>query len=202
MQRLSKSDIYPQLRLLKDVIYFRREEEITGLLDRLINVWSRDFSSSIFIVQALQSAAHLILSTCLSALLNKAEMWTHQAAQEKHFHISHPAWAVIAAQLFTMIGTIQAQKQLFPLQLESNWEQSNPGEQEEFSWLLRMSHMTTGWSSMELWKGFTQCAAFGAAGGSDIQEQKECRIRQSYNNNNVTPNNFISLRGLIHIWQD
>lgn len=93
MQRLSKSDIYPQLWLLKDVIYFRSEEEITGLLDRLINVWSRDFSSSIFIVQALQSAAHLMLSTCLSALLNKAEMWTHQAAQEKHFHISHPAQA-------------------------------------------------------------------------------------------------------------
>lgn len=102
MQRLSKSDIYPQLWLLKDVIYFRREEEITGLLDRLINVWSRDFSSSKFIVQALQSAAHLILSTCLSALLNKAEMQTHQAAQEKHFHISHPAWAMIAAQLFAL----------------------------------------------------------------------------------------------------
>lgn len=96
MQRLSKSDIYPQLWLLKDVIYFRNEEEITGLLDRLINVWSRDFSSSIFIVQALQSAAHLILSTCLSALLNKAETWTHQAAQEKHFHISHPAPAALA----------------------------------------------------------------------------------------------------------
>lgn len=126
MQRLSKSDIYPQLWLLKDVIYFRSEEEITGLLGRLINVWSRDFSSSIFIVQALQSAAHLMLSTCLSALLNKAEMWTHQAAQEKHFHISHPAQAVIATQLFAMIGTIQAQKQLFSLQLESNWEQSNP----------------------------------------------------------------------------
>lgn len=89
MQRLSKSDIYPQLWLLKDVIYFRAEEEITGLLDRLINVWSRYFSSSVFIVQGLQSAAHLILSTCLSALLNKVEMWTYQAAQEKYFHITH-----------------------------------------------------------------------------------------------------------------
>lgn len=155
MQRLSKSDIYPQLWLLKDVIYFRSEEEITGLLDRLINVWSRDFSSSIFIVQALQSAAHLILSTCLSALLNKAEMWTHQAAQEKHFLISHPARAVMATPLFTMLGTIQAQKQLF---LEFNQEQSNPGEQEGFSWLLRLSHVTIGWSSMEPWKGFSQCA--------------------------------------------
>jgi len=108
MQRLSKSDIHPQLWLLKDVIYFRTEEEITELLDRLINVWSRYFSSSVFIVRGLQSAAHLILSTCLSALPNKTEMWTYQAAQEKYFHISHPSRAMIATELFTIICTIQA----------------------------------------------------------------------------------------------
>lgn len=108
MQRLSKSDIYPQLWLLRNVIYFRTEEEITGLLDRLINVWSRYFSSSIFIVQGLQSAARLILSTCLSALLNKAEIWTYMAAQEKCFHISHPSRAVTPNELFAVICTIQA----------------------------------------------------------------------------------------------
>lgn len=107
-QRLSKSDIYPQLWLLKDVIYIRTEEEITGLLGRLINVWPRYISSSIFIVQGLQSAAHLILSTCLSALLNKAEMGTYRAAQEKYFHINYPSRAVIATELFTIVCTGQS----------------------------------------------------------------------------------------------
>lgn len=107
-QRLSKSDIYPQLWLLKDVIYIRTEEEITGLLGRLINVWPRYISSSIFIVQGLQSAAHLILSTCLSALLNKAEMGTYRAAQERYFHINYPSRAVIATELSTIVCTVQA----------------------------------------------------------------------------------------------
>lgn len=37
------------------------------------------------------------------------------------------------------------------------------------------------------------CTAFRADGGTDLQKGKGGRIRQSYNNYTVTPNNFMHL---------